>query len=472
MLRGLLPPVFLIILITAILPFALTLGPAEQAFDRALGDGAYAIATIIHTTAPADVMIDPQAERAIRADSLDRILFAVIGPDGRLLAGDAALAAAPRPGDALPNPWIHTEQVGAEPLRIFALLAPCARFTCQIRIGETLHKRDALQRGALLASILPACLLGVFIVLFVVYGVRRALEPLQGYTSALLRMDTAGWQALDPAQAAMEVRPLIQALNLAGERLRSATASQQRFLSTAAHQLRTPLAGLKGTADLAGVSTDPEQVRHLLRQVSRSADRVARLAGQLLAIARSDQQIQDPAQRRDCDLAELVEDLMEDALRQAAAAEIDLGFELKPAPLLGHPLLLREMMANLLDNAIRYTPPGGRVTLRTGTGTAHVPDGATSASVGKPGVVSAVQSPQVPMAWMEVEDDGPGIPAEHHSSVLDRFVRLPGSGGHGSGLGLAIVQEICQAHDAALSFREGAGHDAARPGLCAHVAFR
>lgn len=423
LLRGLLPPVFLIIVASAVFPYLLAVRPAENAFDRALGDGAYAIATIIRGQPPEQVAIDAQAEGAIRSDSVDMVLFAVTGPDGRLLAGDQPLVRAHRPEDG-GNPWIATADVGSQPMRVFALSAPCGAQTCEIRIAETLNKRDNLRRGVFLAAFLPAGLLGLFVVLFVVLGVRHALQPLQEYSAKLMHLGELRWQEMDPNETVEEVRPLIGALNRSAAALRSAVEAQQSFLSTAAHQLRTPLAGLKASADLAQLAVEPQQMRIQLSQVSRSADRVARLANQLLALARSDPQVQRPEELSSCDLAEISTDLIEDASRRAHLANIDLGFELSPAPLHGHPLLLRELLANLVDNALRYTPNGGCVTVRCGQAEGH--------------------------AWLEVEDNGPGIPVALRESVLGRFVRLHGTQVEGSGLGLAIVKEICETHHAAL----------------------
>lgn len=444
LLRGLLFPVSLIIVVSAALPYVLALRPAEEAFDRALGDGAYALAAMIRSTPPVAVRIDSQAADALRSDSVDRVLFAVQGPDGATLAGDPVLAGEPADRTE-PNPWVHTEPVAGVPMRLFDLQAPCGGQACRIRVAETLRKRDDLRRGTLLASLVPECVLGIFIVLFVVHGVRRALLPLTDYSDRLLTLGAEGWRDLPADHAVEEVRPLILALNSTAAQLRDAADSQQRFLSTAAHQLRTPLAGLKASVDLARLADDPVQVRTQLDQLSRSADRVARLATQLLALARVEPHVQDPQQRRRCDLAELATDLVEDALRQASGADIDLGFELEPAPVLGHPLLLRELLANLVDNAMRYTPRGGRVTVRTGLG--------------------ADRS----KAWLEVEDDGPGIPADQREAVLERFARLPGTRGEGSGLGLAIVRDICESHAAQLVLEDAQPARATGPGLRVRV---
>lgn len=240
----------------------------------------------------------------------------------------------------------------------------------------------------------------------------------------------------------------MKALNQAAQRLKEAVDSQQRFLSTAAHQLRTPVAGLKAAADLARLTHDPAQLDAQLEKVSTSADRVARLTTQLLALARAEPNVQHPEAMRICDLRILAADLMDDYLRLANDKNIDLGFELAQAPVEGHALLLREAMANLLDNAIRYTPFGGKVTLRTG-----------------------VSFGPIDSTWVEVEDNGPGISPELQELASTRFARLPGVREQGSGLGLAIVKEIGQAHGAIMTMTESSEEGNQRPGLLFRMEF-
>ncbi len=447
LLRGLLPPAAFILIASALVPFVLIMRPAEQAFDRALGDGAYAIENMIRTTPSDQIVIDQQAESAIRADSVDLIYYAVINPSGKLVSGDAFLLSKPHPIDA-PNPWVYDDEHTGEKIRVYVIKDACGKDVCEIRIAETVRARRALIQNALLAGVLPQLLLGSFALFFVFISVRRALVPFQTFASRLTKLGHHGWEAIDPQEALEEVRPLVTALNRAAMELNSAVDSQQRFLSTAAHQLRTPLAGLKAGADLARLTKNPEQLDAQLEKVSASADRVARLATQLLALARAEPQLQHPEESRDCDLRTLTADLMDDYLRLAGEKNIDLGFELSSAPLLGHPLLLRELMANLLDNAIRYTPSEGKVTLRTGM------------SFGP-----------VDAAWLEVEDNGPGISPELRELATVRFARLPGVSEAGSGLGLAIVKEIVEAHHALLTMSNGSEPSKGRYGLVVRIDF-
>ncbi|MEW6689046.1 MAG: HAMP domain-containing sensor histidine kinase, partial [Pseudomonadota bacterium] len=205
--------------------------------------------------------------------------------------------------------------------------------------------------------------------------------------------------------------------------------NQQRFLANAAHQIRTPLAGLQAHTELALAQPAPEAVRAELEQVRAATARTARLANQLLALARAE----PGGSRADAfarvDLRRMVEEVAEEWVRRALGKEIDLGFELEAAPVSGDALLLREAFVNLLHNAIEYSPAGSRVTARSG-----VRDG---------------------RAFVEVDDEGPGIPQAEREQVLERFYRVPASPGTGSGLGLAIVREIALAHGARVEIGEG-----------------
>jgi two-component system sensor histidine kinase TctE len=233
----------------------------------------------------------------------------------------------------------------------------------------------------------------------------------------------------------------VAALNRLFARVNEQSETQRRFVADAAHQLRTPLAGLQaqveawaqaarsmGAGDL--LSLRAEQVLRL-RDATRNT---TQLANQLLALSRTDALRDDEGALEQIDLAELCESLLAKFLDEASARRIDLGLEAAPAQTRGHTWLLRELLINLVDNAIKYTPAGGHVTLRCGQG-------------GTPGGAQA---------WIEVEDDGPGIPVAERERVLQRFYRVPGSPAGGHGLGLAIADGIVRAHRTQLQFDDGA----------------
>jgi len=209
-----------------------------------------------------------------------------------------------------------------------------------------------------------------------------------------------------------------------------AAQNQQRFLANAAHQLRTPLAGLQTHTEIALSKPLPDAARAQIEQVHRATIRTARLANQLLALARAEPGAH--AASAPVKLNGLIEGEADGWLRQALAREVDLGFEVEPASVQGDAFLLREAVSNLVHNAIEYSPPGARVTVRAGRRNGGG-------------------------AFVEVEDDGPGIPAPERERVLERFYRVPGTPGTGSGLGLAIVRDIATGHGASIELGEGAG---------------
>jgi two-component system sensor histidine kinase TctE len=230
-----------------------------------------------------------------------------------------------------------------------------------------------------------------------------------------------------------EVRPLVDEVNELMARLGRTFDFQNRFVADAAHQLKTPVSGLKAQIELALRESDPQRVRHSLAQLYLSADRLSRLVRQLLSLARNEPGALDSMQLQPLDLnAHALEVSMEWA-PQAIKRNIDLGFEGAD-----HPLTidadrdrLRELVNNLIDNAIRYSQPGGRVTVQAGQ----------------------IGSDQCRLA---ISDDGPRIPVEERARIFERFHRLLGTQEDGSGLGLAIVSEIATLHGARITLEEDA----------------
>jgi two-component system sensor histidine kinase TctE len=263
--------------------------------------------------------------------------------------------------------------------------------------------------------------------------VARGLSPLQELSEQIRRRSPRDLRPVEAAAVPEEARPLVDGMNrLLGE-VAETSRQQQRFLADAAHQLRTPLAGLQAHAELALALPMPADCRAELVQVHGATVRTARLANQLLALARAEAGARGTDAPARTDLRRVVGESADEWVRRALARQIDLGFELSDAVAQADPFLLREALANLVHNALEYTPAGGRVTVRVRR---------------RP----AAAGPEV---VIEVEDDGPGIPAFERERVLERFYRIPGTGGTGSGLGLAIVREIVQAHGAALALGEG-----------------
>jgi two-component system sensor histidine kinase TctE len=418
----LLPPIAALLAVGAVVAYYPSIEPARQAYDQALVDIGLAIGNHIRVTQTEYRFDLPQAvEQVLRTDRFDDIYYRVVSPAGLEIAGDADLPAPP--GDAI----AHNTVYNGHPVRVVSVQTPCGRSACTVLVAETMVKREHLARDILLQSLFPELLIALATLVIVWFGVKRGLEPLARLSEDIKARSAGDLRPIDAAGAPEEARPLVGALNGLLDEVSAASRKQQRFLADAAHQLRTPLAGLQAHTELALAQPIPEACRAQLEQVHKATIRTARLANQLLALARA-----EPGARSSIapvDLKAIAEGEADDWLRQALARDIDLGFELESAPVAGDAFLLREALANLVHNAINYPPRGGRVTVRTGRRDSE--------------------------SFLEVEDEGPGIPREERERVLERFYRVPGTPGTGSGLGLAIVREIAAGHGARLSIDNG-----------------
>jgi len=436
----LLPPVAALLVLGAIGAYYLALDPANEAYDQALIDVAIALGERIRVNG-GDLGFDlpGAAEQVLRTDRYDTIYYLVRRPDGTRLAGDAGLPAPPR-GAVPEDSVIAYDGVYHETdLRLVAMLVPCGGRTCTIQVAETTKKRRLLASNIALSGIVTSAVIALLLLGLVWIGVKRGLTPLEDLSSEIRARSARDLQPIDSARAPEEARPLVAALNQLFGRVEEASANQQRFLANAAHQLRTPLAGLQAHTELALSHDFPAAQRAELEQLRTSTIRTARLANQLLALARA-----EPGGSRGdvvapANLRAVVEEVVDEWVHRAMAKEIDLGFELADASVVGDTLLLREALANLVHNALEYSPPGAHVTVRTGVRN---------------------QRP-----FLEVEDEGPGIPAGERERVLERFYRTAGTPGTGSGLGLSIVREIAAAHGAAIEIGAGEGGRGCKVGL-------
>lgn len=435
-----------------LLPLALLLGfgvfidyrtgsaPIRAAYDRALHEMALAVTAHLHD-ADADGRIDadlpPQAVAVLRADSVDSIYYVVRGADGHVVSGDADL---PQPPD---NGSEYSDETHlGEPVRMVTHAAVVGHTPVTISIAETTRKRTTAIRSILTSVVLTDIVQLAGTLLLVWLGVRYGVRPLRALGEQIAQRSARDLAPLDRAQVPAEVRPLVNTLNELFDTVRDTARAQQQFLADAAHQLRTPLSGVIAQLDLLARETRDEGLRARLVALHEGTRRLAHTANQLLALARSERSATTHDDFDDVDLAELAADVVTQYLDRSLLAQIDLGAETTPTHVVGSAWLLRELLGNLVDNALRYTPSGGRVTVRCASANG--------------------------IAVLEVEDDGPGIPDEQRAHVLERFRRLPGSPGDGCGLGLAIVDEIARAHEAGFSLDSGANGF----GTCARVEFR
>ncbi len=413
----LVPSLLLLVLCGGALTYGVALSVATSAYDRSLLDPALDMVQNVSVDADGphlDLLI--QAQEALLYDQYDAMIFQIRAADSRVIAGAEDLA--PGPDLKAGEPSFFDSVYRDEPVRVAAIRSESGIY---VQVGETLHKRQRLIWEILAAELVPTLLIALATVLLAWAGVKHGLTPLARIRDELLRRGSNDLHPLAETSAPPEIAPAISAFNNLLGRIREASAIQQRFLINAAHQLRTPLAGLQMHLELLlRRDLDPE-VRSEIGDMHTATMRASHLATQLLALARAETQVAAGADAVQFDLRDIATAAVQEWVPRAIARNTDLGFVLDSAIVAGDPMLMAELLNNLVDNAIRYTPPGGTVTVRSGR-----------LETGR--------------AYLSVEDSGPGIPAEAHNKVFERFYRLKGTIGDGSGLGLAIVKEVVERH--------------------------
>ena len=334
---------------------------------------------------------------------------------------------------ATKEPEFHSIENNGITYRIAAQRVETAAGELIVQLADGSDARQQWVRSIWVKVLLPNLVLVLAAGFAVNWAVTRALRPLNELTDAVEHRSPRDLSAIDPLRTPAEVQPLVIALNRLFGLVNAQAEGQRRFVADAAHQLRTPLAGLQAQVEAWAQAARAAQGKSKDATITLAADKIiklrsatrrtSQLANQLLALSRADalSVAAQPMQR--VDLKDLCESILALHLDAATHKGIDLGLEAEPAQAHGHEWLLRELLGNLVDNAVKYTPAGGSVTLRCG----KLPD-------------------QPEAAFLEVVDDGPGIPPEERAKALERFYRVLGTVGEGNGLGLAIADEIARVH--------------------------
>lgn len=381
------------------------------------------------------VSLHASTRAMLRADELDSVYFHVLTQDRKLLAGDQDLPIPALAGVAgvLPGEvYFRDMEYKGQDIRVaYSYIAepqaPVEQWVL-VEVAETTEKRTQLANRIVASVILPQFIIIPLAVMLVWFGLSRGLRPLTRLRNTIEDRDPGDLSPIATRRVPEELEPLVEAFNEMLERMKRNVEAQQRFVADAAHQMRTPLTGLKTQAQFAVRETDPAALRHALRQIATGVDRAGRLVNQLLTLARTEGSEIAQQKHEPTDLAQLAREVVEDWVIIALEKRIDLGYEAEGGAMIsGNAFLLRELLKNLIDNAIRYTPAGGHVTCRI------LDDGSS--------------------ILLEVEDDGIGITEEQAELVFERFYRVDDATTEGSGLGLAIVQEIASQHGARARLR-------------------
>ena len=414
---------------------------ANQPFDRALEDSVTVLAQQVSEVNGKTVARLPVSARdLLRADDIDNIYFQITGPRGEFVEGDRDMPPAPAEDDriGLGTVQFRNDILHGNDVRIAYLQVDLRRTSEQraasskeprlatVQVGETLEKRAQLANEIIKGVILPQFVILPVALALVWFALSRGLSPLSELQQRIRARRPDDLSPIDSGQVPEEISPLVRSLNDMLARLSQTIALQKRFIADAAHQMKTPLAGMRMQSELALRQTDQADVHRSLEQLAKSSESATRLVNQLLSLARAENQTPETSPFQPIELSELARTVVQDWVPMSFSQRIDLGFEQPGHPIMiaGNAIMLRELLSNLLDNALHYTPPLGSVTVR------------------------ARDDDETGLAFLEVEDTGPGIAPAERKHVFERFYRILGTHAAGSGLGLAIVREIAQQHDA------------------------
>jgi len=441
LLRWLLIPLAILVAVDAVTVYYAALEAADLAYDRSLLASTRALServSIVDGKVVADVPY--VALDSFETDTLGRIYYKVTGIHGEVVSGYDDLPPLPKDvkrSSAYPAlVYFYNASYRDEPVRIAALYQPVYDDTIRgialIQVGESLEARRDLSRKILFDTLWREATLVLAVAVLVWFAVRFVLRPLMRLRQDVEARKPTDLSDFDPDLVHKEMRPLVAAMNGYMGRLQTLIAGQRRFIADASHQLRTPLTVLKTQAELALRENDPKAMREVVESIARTTDSTVHLANRLLSLARAEHGAAE-GKLQPVSLTELGRQVGLELAVQAVKNDIDLSFEgPREVTVRGHALLLHEMLANLVDNAIRYTPAGGKVVLR-------------------------VFRVDVPM--LEVEDSGPGIPAAERERVFAPFYRATSAqavNAGGSGLGLTIVRDIAAMHCATVELLDGA----------------
>jgi len=437
-----LAPLLLLWPMSVVLTWLVAQGIANKPYDRQLGEMVRVLSKQVSVEATdgrplAKFVLPAGASEILHTDESDDIYYQVLGLRGEYLSGDRNLPVPAEDDHAPPGELrFRDDTLNNDNVRVAYLWAdvpgrpPSA--APLVQVAETLDKRSRLATEIIKGVILPQFVILPLAVLLVWLALARGIAPLNELQQRIRRRDSSDLSPIDERDAPEEVSPLVRAINDLLARLDQSLSAQKHFLADAAHQLKTPLAGLRTQAELAqreidAGTTDAKAVKRSLQQIALSSQRAAHMVNQLLAMARAED-TEHASNKQSVNLARLAEETVRDFVPRALEKRIDLGFERPegspPLHVQGHALLLRELIRNLVDNALQYTPAGGTVTVRI------------------------IDDPFGQVVVLQVEDTGPGIPPSEREQVFQPFYRALGTNVDGSGLGLAIVKEIAVQHDA------------------------
>jgi two-component system, OmpR family, sensor histidine kinase TctE len=412
-------PLMLLALCGALVHYFNNVAPGVISSDRRLKEAANALMAHLQFK-EGRISLDTTSDTPPRLPAADSVTYVVRDVQGRLLTGNSQLPAVPIGGET--SQLIAMTQVDRRNVRSLTTRFDTPGGVILITVADVRAAAEPAARYSFMSTLLwDFVQLDVTLVLVWV-GIQLGLRPIKKLREEIAARSPQDLRPIDEVSVPREIAPVVITLNRLFTTLRSSVQSQQQFIANTAHQLRTPITGLQAQLDLLVAESAAAPIKNRLLTLQEGIKQLSHSANQLLTLARADRSVNIAAKNQSVPLDGIVKEVVAKFIDRALQANIDLGVDVRPVTILADPTLIDDLLSNLVDNALKYTPSGGSVTVSVAekSGKAH----------------------------LTVEDTGPGIPEGERQRVRQRFYRLPNSPGHGSGLGLAIVDEITQVYGA------------------------
>lgn len=438
--KRLLWPLIPILLVGAVFAYLFALHAAMTAYDFGLLNDAVDLSRQVAVRqGRLSIDLPLAAQEMLQVNNQDRETYAAWDESGMLFSGNPKLLQLREPiiGN---NHRFADLALDGEENRAVILRQWMRGKVYYIAVSQTLRGRNLVSGSTFAGIVFPEALIAFVSIAVILLGVRRGLSPVEALRDEIASRSSDDLRPIEETSAPSELAPIIHGINELFAHLSSAFAGHRRFIADAAHQLRTPLAAMSSQIEVALEET-PKDINATLRELLETAQRTTHLSNQLLSLARLEHTETAMLDVASVDLHQVFLETSADFVSLAARKGVEITFDLPPLRIRGSALMLRELLANLLDNAVRYTPAGGKVdvTLQGGNG----------------------------VILLTMENDGPAVPHEELEKLGTPFHRLPSSDPGGCGLGLAIVREIARIHGAEVAF----GHGANGAGLRVQVRF-
>jgi two-component system, OmpR family, sensor histidine kinase TctE len=420
-------PLMLLALCGALVHYFNSVAPGVISSDRRLKEAANALMARLQTES-GSLTLDTDPHRKPPLPSPDSVAYTVRDAQSRLLLGDARLPAVAMTDEAAEI--FAMAQVDRRSVRTLVTRFDTRAGVMILTVADMKASGEPAARFGFMSTLLWDFVQLDITLVLVWVGIQIGLRPVKRLRDEIARRSALDLRPIDEVSVPREIAPVVVTLNRLFLMLKTSVQSQQQFIADTAHQLRTPITGMQAQLELLVAEPAAAPIKHRLATLHEGIRQLAHSANQLLTLARADPAVNIAAKNRTVGLNAIAGEVAARFFDRALQSNIDLGVEVQPVTILADPSLLDDLLSNLVDNALKYTPEGGTVTVSAGE------------LGGKP--------------YVAVEDTGPGIPENERVRVRQRFYRLPNSPGHGSGLGLAIVEEIAGIYGAAVTIGAGA----------------